>query len=178
MNISFGPSKPAQGTAGDAPQGPATATQGQAASPSFKLSFANSGSGVTPPDPTSPATNGGGSIVASDASAVAGVTLQAMPGKISQAKVAEFKQLVASLYTKFPQKEHLGMVMKRILIDLDENNELAEFLSPDDRGQMIRALRDNYGAAAEMKAKKTAAKKAKKKESAFANLGELLAQQV
>lgn len=170
MNFSFD-SKPGATLATDRPTAAPVATPSiEPPKSTFTVSFGNS----TPtPAVHSPAAKVGRDFLDTSNSAVAGVMQAGMPEKILDKKVLEFKGCVQALYQHFPQKEMLGMVMKRILIDLNNNPELEEFLAPEDRGQLIRALRDNYSVAAEAKKKKIAAKKPKK-ESAFGNLSDLL----
>lgn len=94
------------------------------------------------------------------------------PDTMVTTQVEEFKKNAQLLYMKFTNRDMIQVVMKRILVDLDEHPELREFLAPEDVGMMIRLLRENYGMAVEAKKAKVAKSGGRKKKEDF-DLGDL-----
>ena len=73
-----------------------------------------------------------------------------IPAKVYD-EFLENKKILADTLTQ--NRDMIGYALRRIMIDLKSHAELAEFMHPEDMGNMIRALRMSYGNAVAIKEK-------------------------
>lgn len=69
----------------------------------------------------------------------------------------ESKKILSNHLTE--NTEMIGFALRRIMVDLKLHPELAEFLLPEDMGNMVRGLRLSYGNALKVKESKSRKKK-------------------
>lgn len=95
-----------------------------------------------------------------------GIDYSSQKDAIPETVIKDFEQSRVTLTEMLEENtEMIGYALRRIMVDLKSHPELAEFLRPEDMGNMVRALRVSYGNALVIKEKKSRGKKKKSAES-------------
>lgn len=66
---------------------------------------------------------------------------------MTEATAEGFRETLDLLANCFADKDMVGTVLRRIMVDLDNHPEFEEIMHPQDCGMMVKALRESYGVA-------------------------------